>query len=1219
MMKPETEDPDLAAIHGEASDETSLISRLVQSADGHDYVVNVVVPEGESDSIESETTLAVGDVQSPHPVNQPEVAAQPVMLVRSVAEAQPVVKEEPSDIEWCGQTDAVETVIETAEEMVKEEPIFPVTWGLNIPTVEQTDPHPVCMVQSRKEKVRQPFKLAVAYKKQRKKSKKAELFTKVRKIYPKVQATFQEDTESISTEDFDCSQPSTESEIKDRIKRKTPLDVSHCLVCSATCFLTKNRKIPTLPLCKKCKKAYFYQMARMMMGKFPKVCSKGGNCRVDFRSPVQCPSCRLMAFQQTIAREQEAHYAQSDVVGTSTSKKARGKRRSSGMSEESGSCSSSSYECIPPTKRAMLILHAATSHPVVKLKRLSEECLESYGVALPDPCDEGKFDCDEDIKLNVYFERPVKSEPFSSTFWGQQTSSDDNQYGSPVKTRTPKTSGSVSINKGCSQKKTDKQTQKRKKTAPRSNGRVARKKASEVVKVYVFGCGHACSVCNSGSAQEWLSQSGYHSASPVVPSLGQGLLQVQEDSSVQGGRRMPYIMKPRPSVLPIHASNPMEEPSAVPNSKAQKPTLVPPSMWSQARQKLPHVSVSMSGDNPKCIDPAPLTQPPHISCSSAASVSLQQQTFKGGVSMVRLPSLGNESTSMMTTYREALQKHLDKASVLPVYKPIPALSVSLGYVGTLDKAAVVSTIPIPPVKALESKPSTSMVTRPAVMKTVSNRFRKSIPHAGQNVTTRTSQADLEHASLCNSHSSASSPLNSPVTLLSPSSVIKPGNNATVMPQLGSGVLQIPSIVNVSNQNISVDNGESSGGKYVPLLTSTGSLVLVPADGNNSPSVVNLTIPAVVGQPVPSTSTAQTEANLTGIRNVSNSVPVTAVASQRTPVPVIGCGTPLKDPGVTFKSAIAKSNPTIASAISNPIVGSKLTCVTPQTSGKNTHPHSENTLDLKKNAAVKILNSEIRVPDALSTSTGPPADHLVSAEPIAIKTNLISSVGSGRVSIDPKVSSESVDRCVPSMTTSFNQQRGDAVSGSTVVSIQPTMALVDSATAQADLTSSGTSMVTASLQAGGGIPSFISVQATTAVDNKTSKVDPNTRGTYIHTVTPQVNPMTSADTASSQLDPAVTSAKCMISNLGKMTRSKVLSAMDHSVQPVTLSEAVTTTSLLTSVPSARPVGCYHSKTPASCATSRDGLSPPQASSSTLAKLAARVASTAHCSSEQMSTS
>ena len=53
--------------------------------------------------------------------------------------------------------------------------------------------------------------------------------------------------------------------------------MDYCSVCSSVCALTENRKLPSnLKLCKKCKKAYFYQVSRVATGLQLAQCKRDG-------------------------------------------------------------------------------------------------------------------------------------------------------------------------------------------------------------------------------------------------------------------------------------------------------------------------------------------------------------------------------------------------------------------------------------------------------------------------------------------------------------------------------------------------------------------------------------------------------------------------------------------------------------------------------------------------------------------------------------------------------------------------------------------------------------------------------------------------------------------------------------------------------------------------------------------------------------------------------
>ena len=50
-----------------------------------------------------------------------------------------------------------------------------------------------------------------------------------------------------------------------------------CLICDDYCMVKRGRKLPTLPWCKRCRKAYFFQYTHWVPGRTEKPCKRGGN------------------------------------------------------------------------------------------------------------------------------------------------------------------------------------------------------------------------------------------------------------------------------------------------------------------------------------------------------------------------------------------------------------------------------------------------------------------------------------------------------------------------------------------------------------------------------------------------------------------------------------------------------------------------------------------------------------------------------------------------------------------------------------------------------------------------------------------------------------------------------------------------------------------------------------------------------------------------------
>ncbi|CAG5125281.1 unnamed protein product, partial [Candidula unifasciata] len=93
------------------------------------------------------------------------------------------------------------------------------------------------------------------------------------------------------------------------LKTYAPGSRWHCLVCSSMCVIKKNRKLPQVPLCKRCKAAYFFQVT-LKPGSLKRKCKYGGRCNIHFseKSILHCPSCKFRKFDAVMRKCKELGY-----------------------------------------------------------------------------------------------------------------------------------------------------------------------------------------------------------------------------------------------------------------------------------------------------------------------------------------------------------------------------------------------------------------------------------------------------------------------------------------------------------------------------------------------------------------------------------------------------------------------------------------------------------------------------------------------------------------------------------------------------------------------------------------------------------------------------------------------------------------------------------------------------------------------------------------------
>ncbi|BFZ00022.1 hypothetical protein BsWGS_03060 [Bradybaena similaris] len=76
-------------------------------------------------------------------------------------------------------------------------------------------------------------------------------------------------------------EPSPKAKVpKRKVQKKAISKISdsckRCLVCNAPCLTSENRKLPSLPFCKRCRRSYFYQLSRSYTVN-NSICRSGGN------------------------------------------------------------------------------------------------------------------------------------------------------------------------------------------------------------------------------------------------------------------------------------------------------------------------------------------------------------------------------------------------------------------------------------------------------------------------------------------------------------------------------------------------------------------------------------------------------------------------------------------------------------------------------------------------------------------------------------------------------------------------------------------------------------------------------------------------------------------------------------------------------------------------------------------------------------------------------
>nr|KAI8747326.1 histone-lysine N-methyltransferase 2A isoform X1 [Biomphalaria glabrata] len=97
-------------------------------------------------------------------------------------------------------------------------------------------------------------------------------------------------------EDFQASLIKEE----DLLKMYVVGEKSICMVCLNTCTIKQNRKLPTVPLCKPCKKSYFFKVKSNK--RYITTCANGGHCHVHYTVPKECKDCKYIKFRAVIKK-----------------------------------------------------------------------------------------------------------------------------------------------------------------------------------------------------------------------------------------------------------------------------------------------------------------------------------------------------------------------------------------------------------------------------------------------------------------------------------------------------------------------------------------------------------------------------------------------------------------------------------------------------------------------------------------------------------------------------------------------------------------------------------------------------------------------------------------------------------------------------------------------------------------------------------------------------
>ncbi|GFR94846.1 hypothetical protein ElyMa_000929100 [Elysia marginata] len=320
-----------------------------------------------------------------------------------------------------------------------------------------------------------------------------------------------------------------------------------CLVCSAPCFITKNRKIPSLPFCKKCKKAYFYQLGHSRK-RVPR-CSYGGSCIIHFKNGSHCSICHLEKFQRILRSAKAAFRSGS---GIEQDKKA--------SKQEINSRAHLSRLKDPSVfvNDAQLIQEAMNSYPLVVLNKMDMDPDETVDTKdLPDVFITSEKRPNPDRTPRMFampFDDVVKQEvPFLQSeieFPGSSVVSPESEnklspklgpikfpFGS-TQSKTAASSSNLSLLSPPRQEIKRGRGRPRKTPIPSPDQGQANESCSpeilrsllndphkdpklkkvEVgdkdIKIFVFECGHACSACNPAASRTWLKQNGYLSVDP---------------------------------------------------------------------------------------------------------------------------------------------------------------------------------------------------------------------------------------------------------------------------------------------------------------------------------------------------------------------------------------------------------------------------------------------------------------------------------------------------------------------------------------------------------------------------------------------------------------------------------------------------------------------------------------------------------------------------------
>lgn len=324
-----------------------------------------------------------------------------------------------------------------------------------------------------------------------------------------------------------------------------------CLVCSAPCIITKNRKIPSLPFCKKCKKAYFYQLANMHRKKYNTKCLNDRKCVIHYKNGSHCSNCHLEKFQQ-ILRSSKAAFRSAISIS---------RPESAGIQRPKRTVQEHKVSSIF-TNDPQLIKEALNSYPLVVLDKMKVEPDEIIDTKdLPDvfitsvkkpnqengpaprmfvmpyddvikqevPLPSNEDDLCEIIKAVVNgspksgksVSPSLKLGPIKSSNGPQSSTSSTSvsslpgqgkrRRGRPRKSSSPCPGSGSTANKIASP-----EILKQILAQPPNIHELRKIEAKDNdVKIFVFQCGHACSACNSSPSKQWLHQNGFQSTAPA--------------------------------------------------------------------------------------------------------------------------------------------------------------------------------------------------------------------------------------------------------------------------------------------------------------------------------------------------------------------------------------------------------------------------------------------------------------------------------------------------------------------------------------------------------------------------------------------------------------------------------------------------------------------------------------------------------------------------------